>query len=291
MDDESFRQILQFFSLSWAGYRKVRKAVKKRLVRHMVECRCRKVEDYLLFLKNDPVAIQEARKLLTVSISRFFRDRHLWDGLGQHVIPKLMREAESAGPWTVRVWSAGCSCGEEVYSWRILWERTRTGSSVISPMEVWATDANPEVLEKARMGVYPRSSVKGLPSRLMQDYLVPVLNGFAIRDALKDGIHWMKHDFVCELPPGIAFDLIFLRNNLLTYYEETVKQRAFLQVLTALRAGGFIVLGNNEQIPTEDVPLRRCSECRCIFEKESERGTDGTGNSGLSHRESLSGSG
>jgi len=198
--------------------------------------------------------------------------------LGQHVIPKLIREADLADPGMVRVWSAGCSCGEEVYSWRILWERTRTRFSDMPPMEVWATDANPEALVKARVGVYPRSSVKGLPSLLMQDYFVPVLNGFAIPNALKDGIHWMKHDFVFESPPGIAFDLIFLRNNLLTYYGETVKRRAFLQVLEALRTGGFIVLGNNEQIPTEDVPLRRCLECRCIFKKGLDVETDGTCN-------------
>ena len=278
MEDESFRQILQFFSLSWAGYRKVRKAVKKRLVRHMAECGCRKVGDYLLFLKKDPAAIQEARRLLTVSITRFFRDHRLWDVLGRHVIPKLVREADLADPGMVRVWSAGCSCGEEVYSWRMLWERARTRFSVMPSIEVWATDANPEALEKARVGVYPRSSVKGLPSLLMQDYFVPVLNGFAIPNALKDGIHWMKHDFVFESPPGIAFDLIFLRNNLLTYYGETVKRRAFLQVLEALRAGGFIVLGNNEQIPTEDVPLRRCLECRCIFKKGLDVETDGTFN-------------
>jgi chemotaxis protein methyltransferase CheR len=269
MDDESFQQILQFFSLSWSGYRKVRKAVKKRLVRHMLECGCRKVRDYLLLLEEDPEAIREARKLLTVSISRFFRDHRLWEVMDDCVIPKLLREADTVCQRPVRVWSAGCSCGEEVYSLHIVWDQVGRRFSVMPPLEVWATDANPEVLERARLGVYPRSSVKGLPSLLLHDCFVPISKGFAILDALKDGIHWMKHDFVSELPPGVTFDLIFLRNNLLTYYEQTVKERVFLQILAALRTGGFLVLGDNEQIPIEDVPLRRFSECGCIFEKGS----------------------
>ncbi len=278
MDDESFRQILQFFSLSWPGYRKVRKGVKKRLVRHMLECECRKSGDYLLLLQENPEAMKKARKLLTVSISRFFRDHRLWEVMDNYVIPRLVREADVVCQRPVRVWSAGCSCGEEVYSMRILWDQVGKRFSAMPPMEVWATDANPEVLEKARMAIYPRSSLKGLPSSISQEYFIPISKGFAILDALKDGIHWMKHDFVSELPPRIPFDLIFLRNNLFTYYEQTIKERVFPQILAVLRFGGFIVLGNSEKTPIEQVPLRRCSECGCVFEKGSSPETNGTCN-------------
>ncbi|HAA03143.1 MAG TPA: hypothetical protein DCE18_07210 [Syntrophobacteraceae bacterium] len=278
MDDESFRKILQFFSLSWPGYRKVRKAVKKRLARHMLDCGCRKVGDYLLLLQEDPEATKKTRNLLTVSISRFFRDRRLWEVMGDCLIPKLLREVDGNCQRPLRVWSAGCSCGEEVYSLRILWDQVRKRSSAMPPLEVWATDANQGVLDRARMGAYPRSSVKGLPSLLLQEYFVPNSKGFIISDALKDGIHWMKHDFITELPPGITFDLIFLRNNLLTYYGQTLKAAVFPRILEALRPGGFLIIGGSEQIPGEQVPLRCCPKCECIFEKGFRPETDGTCN-------------
>lgn len=282
MDDESIRQIFHFFNLSWRGYRKVRKGVKKRIARHMHECACRKIRDYLLLLQANPEAAKKARKLLTVSISRFFRDLRLWEVMSDFLIPKLVREIDLAGRRPVRVWSAGCSCGEEVYSLKILWDQMEKRVSDMPPIEVWATDTNFEVLEKARIGVYPRSSLGNLTPSNLKDYFTPVSNGFSIREELKRGIHWVQHDFISEIPPGMTFDIIFLRNNLLTYYEPPIKIRAFVLILTALGAGRFIIIGNNEEIPTGELTLKRCSEYRCIFEKRlapiSSRGSRGIAN-------------
>jgi chemotaxis methyl-accepting protein methylase len=65
------------------------------------------------------------------------------------------------------------------------------------------------------------------------------------------------------------FDIIFLRNNLLTYYEPPTRIRAFVQILTALSSTGFLIIGSNEEIPTGGLPLKLYSEHRCIFEKTS----------------------
>jgi len=270
MDDESFRQILHLFNLSWPGYRKVRKGVKKRIARHMQECGCRRTSDYLLILKADHDAAKKARELLTVSLSRFFRDLRLWETLKNCIIPKLVREIDLTGRLPVRVWSAGCSCGEEAYSLQILWDQMEGQVPRMPPVEIWATDSNSQVLEKARTGIYRRSSLRNLNPSTLQDFFTPVSNGFAIREELKEGIHWVLHDFVSDIPPRIIFDIIFLRNNLLTYYDSPVKVRVFFEILAALRAGGFLIVGNNEEIPAEAVSLRRCSEYRCIFWRNAE---------------------
>jgi len=268
MYDESFRKILQFFNLSWSGYRRVRKGVKKRMARHIQESGCGKIEEYLAFLNKDPEAMRKARELLTVSISRFFRDLRLWEVMGKCLIPKLVRETDSTGSRPIRVWSAGCSCGEEVYSLKILWDQVAKRSSAMPFIDVWATDTNPEVLEKARIGIYPQSSLRNLTPSTLTDYFIPVSNGFAVSEKLKERIQWMNHDFVSDDPPGTDFDLIFLRNNLLTYYEPPIEIPAFLRILKALRTGGFLIIGNNEEIPIEEVPLKSCSEYKCIFEKK-----------------------
>ena len=201
--------------------------------------------------------------------SRFFRDQRLWEVIGTSVIPKLMQEIESTGFRPVRIWSAGCACGEEAFSLKILWDEIEKRFLKAPPLEIWATDTNPEVLEKGRASIYPKSSLKNLPASTVQSYFIPVANGFRIVERLRDGIHWIEHDFISESAPCKNFDMIFLRNNLLTYYEPPTKIRAFIQVLTALRAGGFLIIGNNEEIPTGEFLLNPYPGYQCIFEKIS----------------------
>jgi chemotaxis protein methyltransferase CheR len=81
MDDASFHQILDHFNLSWKGYRKVRKGVKKRLSQHMQELGCVSVGEYMAAVSRAPEIENECRMHLTVSISRFFRDSRLWESL------------------------------------------------------------------------------------------------------------------------------------------------------------------------------------------------------------------
>ncbi len=225
--------------------------------------------DYLILLEEKPEVAHEARKLLTVPISRFFRDQRLWEVVESSVIPELMREIEITGPGPVRVWSAGCACGEEVFSLKILWDEFEKKFLKASPLEIWASDTNPEVLEKGRVGIYEKTGLRNLSPATVQNYFVPVANGFRIQEGLRGEIHWIEHDFISESAPCKNFDMIFLRNNLLTYYEPPTKMRALIQVLTALRCGGFLIIGNNEEIPTGKFPLKSYSGYRCIFQKTS----------------------
>jgi chemotaxis protein methyltransferase CheR len=267
MDDDSLREILDFFELSWQGYRRVRKGVKKRLARHMLECGCRTAAHLLRLLQEDLEVRQKTIELLTVSISRFFRDLRLWEVLDHSILPILIREVEPDGSGPVRVWSAGCSCGEEVYSLKILWEGLETLFPALPPLELWASDSNPEVLEMARAGVYPPSSLENVTPARVSNCFVPVPGGFAVKEPFKSGVLWLQHDFITQAPPRAEFDLIFVRNNLLTYYEPALHIPAFLRMLDALRTGGFVIIGMNELIPVTEVRLKRWRECRCILRK------------------------
>jgi chemotaxis protein methyltransferase CheR len=269
MDDDSLRQIVHFFDLSWRGYKRVRKGVKKRLSRHMLESGCRTIPDYLRLIREDQNVRQRALELLTVSISRFFRDSRLWEVLDHSILPILIREVESECSGPVRVWSAGCSCGEEVYSLKILWEGLEMLFPALPPLELWASDSNPEVLEKARAGVYPPSSLRDVSPTRLSTCFVPVPSGFAVKEKFNSGVHWLQHDFISQAPPRAEFDLIFVRNNLLTYYEPAIHIPAFLRILNTLRTGGFVVIGTNEPIPETEVRLKWWPECRCIFRKMS----------------------
>jgi chemotaxis protein methyltransferase CheR len=263
MDDAAFGKILQFFRLSWQGYRKVRKGVKKRVASHMQSTNCRTVDEYLATLDNHPEELQRAVELLTVSISRFFRDRRLWEVLQERLVPKLLDSASCS----VRVWSAGCACGEEVYSLKILWEELKKRRAPLPPVEIWATDVNPLMIEKARRAVYPPSSLRELSSELRDEYFVPFRQAFVVRPDLQQGIHWLLRDLTKDDPPETSLDLIFLRNNLLTYYEPTISHPVFLKIVAALRWGGTLIIGHKEQMPSMDTPLQSCPDYHGVFIK------------------------
>jgi chemotaxis protein methyltransferase CheR len=87
MDDTSFIRLLEYFNLSWSGYRKVRKGVKKRIARHMQALNLSSMDDYLKLIDKDEDVRKKCFWHLTVSISRFYRDRHLWERLGREILP------------------------------------------------------------------------------------------------------------------------------------------------------------------------------------------------------------
>jgi len=243
MNDHDFHRLLAVFNLSRSGYRRVRKGVKKRLVRHMQAMGCRHVDDYLERLRGSPELALTCRELLTVSVSRFFRDPELWGYLGRDVMPRL-----AAAGRPVQAWSAGCAGGEEVYSLRLAWEQA--GSAAV-PFNLTATDLNPANLERARTGVFPRGALKQVPPRLLETYFekVPRKRQYAVVPELKAGIQWQVHDLLSPPPPLPTVDLLLVRNNLLTYEREPRKTAALEALVATLSERGLLVIGRNETLP------------------------------------------
>lgn len=264
MDDQQFRQLMDFFGLSWMGYRKVRKGVKKRVARYMQELEVRSIHECLLSMENDPALRKQVERSLTVSISRFFRDRALWQIMEDLVLPIVIDSKRQK----IKVWSAGCACGEEVYSFKILWDRLRDRYKRLPELELWATDLNPEVLDKAREGVYPLSSLKELPPEIRSKYFRSVQETrLAISDSLKEGIFWKIHNILIDDPPQADFQIIFLRNNLLTYYKDKFRKPAFRKVIDSLSAEGFLIIGSREKLLGDYPELRPFPYHPNIFQK------------------------
>ncbi len=264
MDDQQFRQLLDFFGLSWKGYRKVRKGVKKRLSRFWGQMGIGALGEFLQALDENKELRKQAEILMAVSISRFFRDRQLWQSLKKGVIPLVIAKHIEK----VKVWSAGCACGEEVYSFKILWEEWGKSKERLPELELWATDLNPEVLDKAREGVYPLSSLKELPPEIRSKYFRSVQETrLAISDSLKEGIFWKIHNILIDDPPHADFQIIFLRNNLLTYYKDKFRKPAFRKVIDSLSAEGFLIIGSHEKLLGDYPELRPFPYHPNIFQK------------------------
>ncbi len=268
MHDTSLNRLLQYFDLSWDGYRKVRKGVKKRIVRHMQNLRINSIEDYLEIIKQDAQARNICFRLLSVSISRFFRDKKLWESLEKELIPVLLSEFPERKRF--KVWSCGCARGEEVYSILMVWESLANSGYIIPQLDILATDLNPEYLEMASKGVYDFRSLKNLPESFIKKYFIriPGKNKFQIHGSLKEKVVFKQHDFIEEFPPWDNFQIIFLRNNLLTYYDPQSRDAAFERVVATLLPGGVMIVGSHEKVPQNISFLKRHPKSACVYFKQ-----------------------
>ena len=268
MNDHQFRQLLNRYEFSWAGYRKVRKGVKKRIHRYMESLKLSNMEAFLAELdKNDEIR-HHCELLMTVSISRFFRDREFWQDFKENILLEFMDDNRDK----IKFWSAGCACGEEVYSLKIIWDILSGSYLNVPDLKVLATDLNPIYLERARNGIYSPSSLKEATKEIQFRYFKQKAdnNLFEVKTFLKKGVTWKVHHLLSD-PPNSAFDIIFLRNNVLTYYKEELKKKAFRKVLDSLALNGFLVIGSHETIPVEASDLIGVEPYPFVFKKRQKK--------------------
>jgi chemotaxis protein methyltransferase CheR len=269
MRELDFRLILDYFDLSPEGYRKVRNGVQKRIVRHMQELRCPTMKAYLERLEIDRDARKEARRLMDVSISRLFRDGPLWGILEEEILPSLIGEH----PGGLRVWSAGCAQGHEVFSFAILWAMLAETVAAIPHLDLWATDVNPDYLERAIEGIYPTRALARVPAAARARFFRPAGKAsFRIVDELRQGIHWQVHDLTADVPPARDFHIVFLRNNLLTYYRDEIVKASLPAIVNSLAPGGILVIGQKERLPGFLEGFDSHPAVSCLYH-ENERGT------------------
>lgn len=263
MDDHQFRHLLNRFGFSWRGYRRVRKGVKKRIRRHMKALGCQDFEAYLRALDHDKGLRAQCEVLMTVSISRFFRDRGMWETFENQILPQMIDRNRER----VKVWFAGCACGEEVFSFTILWDRLQERFQALPDLKLLATDMNLVYLERARLGLFSRSSLKEVPADVRTKYFERQGEGnqYRVAPSLQRGISWRLHNLLDD-PPDQNFHLIFLRNNLLTYYEEEIKKPAFEKVVACLVPGGHLIIGSHEKLPLETNDLLPCGGYPYVFQ-------------------------
>lgn len=196
--------------------------------------------DYAAFVKllqTDRNLYQRFIEHLTINVSEFFRNKNHWDILEQQIIPMLLSEKK-----TLRLWSAGCSTGEEPYSLAILMKEKFPGKQE----RIQATDIDEEVLAKAKMGLYNPKSIESVEPRVKEKYFQPEGGFFRIKDEIKKEVQFGQHDLLKDSYPD-NIDLILCRNVVIYFTEET-KERLYRKFVAALRPGGIMFIGSTEQI-------------------------------------------
>ena len=265
MDDRHFHMVLDRHGLSREGYHRVRKGVKKRIRSHMQALGCKTTAAYLDLLERDRRIQKKCERLLTVSISRLFRDQPLWLALENRILPEIARRHQTG----IKIWSAGCACGEEVYSLKIIVTRLRR--RIFFPeVQITATDMTPEYVRRARSGRFTLSSLREVPDAYRRIFFDADRKGrwFRIKPELALGIQWLIHDLLDD-PPDSGFNIVFLRNSLFTYYQDSTRQKVLAKIVHSLAGDGILVIGLKERLPDPSGALVCLEDLPFIFQKRS----------------------
>jgi len=249
----------------WAGYRKVRGAVAKRLKRRLRTLGLGDLSAYRGRLHSHAEEWRELERLLGIPISRFYRDRGVFDAVAEAVLPVLARAALLEGRATVDCWSAGCASGEEPYTLAILWQVRLAPALHALAVRIIATDNDPALLERARIGCYPASSLKELPADLHSAAFEQRGDRWCVRNTFRR-VEFMPQDLREQMPAG-PFDLVLCRNVIATYYVPKVQREIFGRLAARLRPGAALVLGLHEVLPEGIDGLSAWPGARAVFRR------------------------
>lgn len=236
--------------LRWPGFRKVRRQACKRIRRRIRELGLSDTLAYQAYLDAHPEEWDVLDSLCRITISRFYRDRGVFDTVRDRILPTLAQRAQDTGRTTIRCWSAGCASGEEVYTLKIIWDQCIQHRFPDLELHLVATDASGHMLDRARTGVYPRGSLKEMPPQWIDVAFEPVGSDYRVRDIYRAGIDWITQDVRHAMPDG-PFSLILCRNLVFTYFDEPLQRSCLTQLLERLHSDGFLVLGKHETVPTD----------------------------------------
>ena len=269
MDCIEFLQCqLPNFKLRWAGYRKVRRTVCKRIGRRLKELGLGSLADYESLLEDDPSERDRFERYCRIPISRFYRDRKVFDTIARHVLPNLAGQASARSVGRVWCWSAGCASGEEPYSLRIAWSQHTERANPEIRVSILATDAEPSMLERAERACYGKGSLKDLPQGMVARAFVNENGSYCLRDVYRKGVRFRLQDIRFEMPEE-PVDLILCRNLVFTYFDEALQAEVLSRLEARLRRGGYLVIGSHEQLPTPANKFTCCGNSLPIFRKQT----------------------
>lgn len=262
--------------LCWSGYRKVRRQVCKRVDRRLHALGLPDVAAYRRRLESHPGEWLRLESMCAIPISRFYRDRSVFEALECQVLPALAAMAIARGDGRLRCWTAGSASGEEPYSLAILWQLALADRYPQLELRVLATDNSPQLLERARIGCYGRGSVKALPPKWLEQAFELSHSRYCIREQFRRAVEFERQD-LRAVTPEEEFDLVLCRNLAFTYFAPGDRQRTLERLGTTLKPGGALVIGLHERLPSEVSWLSPWPETRAIFRHDAGRSAQEAG--------------
>ncbi len=254
MNDSDCVAFLQWalprLNMRWSGYRKVRRQVCKRISRRMKELGLEQVGEYREVLDAEPDEWLILDAACRITISRFYRDKHVFDMLSRDVLPALLKKAGEENR-CLRCWCAGCASGEEAYTLAILLDKVNSQACSKVKLEITATDADPHMIARAKDACYSAGSLKDIPSDWLAEAFTPAGAKYCVKPHFRRRVKILLQDIRKEMPDGL-FDLVLCRNLVLTYFETSLQSKVMSAITKRLQTEGYLVV------------LQQSGNCQCL---------------------------
>ncbi|MEG0258935.1 MAG: protein-glutamate O-methyltransferase CheR [Lysinibacillus sp.] len=193
--------------------------------------------DFLKALEKDRDLMNEFLDRMTINVSEFYRNGKRWEVLEKKIFPKLLQNNKR-----LKIWSAACSTGEEPYSLAMVLSQ----HVPLSQIQIYATDLDENVIQKAKLGLYPERSLAEVPKDIQTKYFDKEGNFYKVKDEIKKCVTFKKHNLLKD-KYETNYDLIVCRN-VMIYFTEEAKDLIYQNFSKSMRKDGILFVGSTEQI-------------------------------------------
>lgn len=223
------------------------KCIKRRIAVRVRANGCKTAEEYVDLLKRRTSELENLLKTLTINVTQFFRNPFAFDKIRDEIFPLIFKQKAEEKDSSLKIWSVGCSSGEEPYTLAIILKEYFKKELMRFPVAIVATDFDAEVIAKAKEGIYQEKSLEEVPVYLKEKYFIPLEGGnFRIAPQIKELVTFKRRNILQD-DLHEKQDLIICRNMLIYFSRE--QQGAILDKLTNfLTMDGFLVLGKAETL-------------------------------------------
>jgi len=241
--------LLEKRGVDFSGYHPA--MLKRRIEQRLAAVSCENFDEYLYFVERHSDEIDKLLGVLTINVSKFFRDPLTFELLADRVLPAILEKKARQQDPSLRIWSAGCAMGEEPYSVAILMHELLQKEGLTMHLHIFATDIDAGVLAGAATAVYSEASVANIKYHLLSKYFTRVGEGFRLLPEISDRVSFSFYDMLdkkhCVPPASIFgnFDLVLCRN-LLIYFTTLYQETIFAKLHHALANHGCLILGEAE---------------------------------------------
>ncbi len=250
--------------MRWPGFRKVRRQVCRRLGRRLKQLNLPDLDAYRRVLERDGAEWSVVDSACVITISRFYRDRQIWDTLKESVLPLLAAQSIERSERALRCLSVGCASGEEPYTLSMLWRLELAPRFPKLRLRIDALDMDSHMLERARRGTYSYGSLKGLPEEWREAAFKKIGAKFVLNDTFREDVYLQSSD-VRDGLPNYRYDLILCRNLAFTYYDLPLQKETLALLIKHTAPGGVLVLGAHESLPEDDTPFVSWAGAKAIY--------------------------
>ncbi|AWI81120.1 chemotaxis protein CheB [Parazoarcus communis] len=247
--------------------------LQRRIERRMVVHQIVNPEDYVRLLRANPHELDLLFKELLIGVTNFFRDPEAWDCLRNEGIPSLLAERPSGG--SLRAWVTACSTGEEAYSLAMTFIEAieQIKPSHRFSLQIYATDLDPDAIERARKGVFPANIAADVSSSRLTRFFTAEDGGYRISRQVREMVVFATHDIISD-PPFTKLDILCCRN-LLIYFGAELQKRLLQTFHYSLNSGGLLLLGNAETIGNHDHLFKQLNSKLRLFRRLDESRSPG----------------